>query len=89
LGRFSRRHLRFDDISGVSNIRVKFRCPSENQTIDAYFNQDSRVSGDNKDGLYNNVITFTQENEIGTWLGNMFTRATEQVMKNLFTTPNL
>lgn len=58
----------FDDISGVNNIRVRFRSPSGNQIIDADFNQDFRVSGNDKDGLYNKKVTFTQSSEPGIWL---------------------
>lgn len=58
----------FDDISGVGSVRVRFRSPSGNQIIDADFNQNFRVSGNDKDGLYNKKVTFTQNSEPGTWL---------------------
>ncbi len=57
-----------DDASGVSNVRVRFRSPSGSQTIDADLNYESLVSGDNKDGLYNKTVTFTQSSEVGIWL---------------------
>lgn len=57
-----------DDLSGVDTIRVRFRSPSGNQTIDADFNSSWRVSGDEKNGLYNNTVVFTQASEIGTWV---------------------
>jgi hypothetical protein len=54
-----------DAISGVSIIRVRFRSPFGNQTIDADLNNQSLVSGDNKNGLYSKTVTFIKGIETG------------------------
>ena len=57
-----------DDLSGISSGCARFRSPSGQQYRYACFNDpDSRMSGDNKDGVYQSSAIFPQFSEAGTW----------------------
>lgn len=56
-----------DDASGVDLIRVHFRSPSGNQTIDVDFDASTRTSGDALNGQYNKTVIIPQTTETGVW----------------------
>jgi hypothetical protein len=57
-----------DDISGVSNIRVRLRSPSGSQMIDIDLGSEQLVSGNPKNGFYTKSVTFLQTIEQGYWI---------------------
>lgn len=60
-----------DDLSGAnhngSNSQARFRSPSGNQFIDAIWDGYHRISGTEKDGIYEAVATVPQFSETGRW----------------------
>lgn len=56
-----------DNDKGVNMVAVRFRSASGNQFVNAFITAQQRVSGDNKDGIYNAVVTFPQYSKAGMW----------------------
>ena len=56
-----------DNLSGVVFGCVGFESPSSAQFRSACYDETTRVSGNNFDGVYTGTATFPQFSEIGTW----------------------
>jgi len=63
-----------DDLAGFtgghqspSSFALNFRSPSRGQYVSAWFNDSHRISGDQLDGTYQNVLTIPAFAEQGTW----------------------
>jgi len=56
-----------DEVSGFDYGNVTLRSPSGQQSQGASFSQTNRISGDDKDGIYEFTISFPQYSESGTW----------------------
>jgi hypothetical protein len=78
-----------DDISGVSNLRLRLRSPSSSQTIDTDLSSEQLVAGDKKNGFYNKSITFQSANERGAWIVEYVCVRDETNNEKCFYTPEL
>ncbi|MDD3524534.1 MAG: SdrD B-like domain-containing protein, partial [Candidatus Cloacimonetes bacterium] len=56
-----------DELSGFSSSTIRFKSPSERQSVSAYLSFPNRISGDMLDGIYEGEMTLLQYSEPGTW----------------------